>query len=541
MTGLSLAALSVAWGQPVEASFVARGYNFEVGVLSQDVKAFRNRKYVFDVVPDALLGWEFTRLGGGLNSRVRVVAKNDTMVHGATSTKRQDIDMAGWMQHPEWVLRYTDGGHTKMPVFSRALSAGEELDLPEGSWTGLVLLAPKLEIEVLELHPQYKTVPGTVVDYVRSGNKTYIGSPSIAVLPDGSYLASHDLFGGGSGADACGITRVFRSLDRGVTWVRLGDIKGLFWGTLFVHRGVTYAIGTYSRYGNAVIRKSVDRGETWTEPTGARTGLLLAGARYHCAPVPVLVHNGRIWRAMEDAGGGGGWGKHFRAFMMSAPVDADLLVADSWTISNRLPRDSAWREGRFVGWLEGNAVATPEGEVVNVLRAEDPKFGWLAAVIRISSDGKTATFDPGTGFVELPGGNHNKFTIRFDQESRLYWALTNYRPTSRDVRNALALASSPDLKTWDVRSVILFHPDSGHHGFQYPDWQFDGDDLIVASRTAYGDGHGGAHNFHDANYLTFHRVRDFRRVTMADSHPLFKLYHGMRGSAKERQGLPHGR
>ena len=295
MTGLSLAALSVAWGQPVEASFVARGYNFEVGVLSQDVKAFRNRKYVFDVVPDALLGWEFTRLGGGLNSRVRVVAKNDTMVHGATSTKRQDIDMAGWMQHPEWVLRYTDGGHTKMPVFSRALSAGEELDLPEGSWTGLVLLAPKLEIEVLELHPQYKTVPGTVVDYVRSGNKTYIGSPSIAVLPDGSYLASHDLFGGGSGADACGITRVFRSLDRGVTWDRLGDIKGLFWGTLFVHRGVTYAIGTYSRYGNAVIRKSVDRGETWTEPTGARTGLLLAGARYHCAPVPVLVHNGRIW------------------------------------------------------------------------------------------------------------------------------------------------------------------------------------------------------------------------------------------------------
>ena len=34
---------------------------------------------------------------------------------------------------------------------------------------------------------------------------------------------------------------------------------------------------------------------------------------------------------MEDKGGPGtGWGRHFRAFMMSAPVDADLLEAEGW-------------------------------------------------------------------------------------------------------------------------------------------------------------------------------------------------------------------
>jgi hypothetical protein len=42
------------------------------------------------------------------------------------------------------------------------------------------------------------------------------------------------------------------------------------------------------------------------------------------------------------------------------------------------------------------------------------------------------------------------------------------------------------------------------------DWLFDGDDLIVASRTGFDDAEGGAHNFHDANYLTFYRICGFR-------------------------------
>jgi hypothetical protein len=73
-------------------------------------------------------------------------------------------------------------------------------------------------------------------------------------------------------------------------------------------------------------------------------------------------------------------------------------------------------------------------------------------------------------------------------------------------RNTLALVSSEDLRKWQVRAVVLEHPDVSHHGFQYVDWLFDGDDLIAVSRTAFGD----AHNCHDANYLTFHRIRDYR-------------------------------
>jgi hypothetical protein len=59
--------------------------------------------------------------------------------------------------------------------------------------------------------------------------------------------------------------------------------------------------------------------------------------------------------------------------------------------------------------------------------------------------------------------------------------------------------------------VVLRHPDVKAHGFQYADWLFDGADLIAVVRTAFDEPDGTpAHNAHDANYLTFHRVAKFR-------------------------------
>ena len=120
---------------------------------------------------------------------------------------------------------------------------------------------------------------------------------------------------------------------------------------MFLHRGALYLIGTTKEYGDAVIRRSTDGGRTWTDPAMPTADLLLAGP-YHCAPQPVVVHAGRIWRAMEDTKAGGGWGKHFRAFMMSAPEDADLLKAANWTFSNPLARDRVVA-GRQVRRLAG--------------------------------------------------------------------------------------------------------------------------------------------------------------------------------------------
>jgi hypothetical protein len=159
---------------------------------------------------------------------------------------------------------------------------------------------------------------------------------------------------------------------------------------------------------------------------------------------------------------------------------------------------------------------------VEILRVQTKSPAEKAAIVHISKDGKTASFDPSTGFVNFPGGA-KKFTIRFDPPSKLYWSLASIvlerhrAENPGSIRNSLALTCSPDLVKWTVRCLLLYHPDRHKHGFQYVDWLFDGDDLIAACRTAYDDGQGGAHNAHDANFLTFHRFRNFRTKTMADS------------------------
>ncbi len=358
-------------------------------------------------------------------------------------------------------------------------------------------------------------VPGVVINHSPASSKIYLGSPSIAILPNGDYVVSHDCFG--PGARAKGFrTSIFNSKDKGMSWQHLTDIYGQYWSTLFLHNNSLYIMGTGKPYGYTVVRRSTDGGRTWTTPNDKESGLLLGDGKYHTAPVPVVVHDNRIWRAMEDAMGPGGWGHHFRAFIMSAPVNADLLKAESWTCSNRMGRNPKWLNEKFGGWLEGNAVVTPDGNIVNILRVDYRPEGGKAAVINISADGKKASFEPETGFIDFPGGC-KKFTIRFDNISKKYWTLSNaVLPRHKGdnperTRNAVALMSSPDLREWKIRSIILYHPDVKNHGFQYLDWQFEGNDIIAISRTAFDEETGVAHNQHDANYMTFHRVSNFRK------------------------------
>ncbi|MCU0247685.1 MAG: hypothetical protein MUC42_14015 [Bryobacter sp.] len=349
--------------------------------------------------------------------------------------------------------------------------------------------------------------PGVVVHYQPASTGMYVGSPGIAVLPDGSYIAKMDLFGPKSTEKTRAVTKVFRSRDRGATWSPVKDIDGMYWASVFVHRKALYLMGPEKQYGNLMLMRSTDGGATWQS-------VLLAEGKFHCAPVPVVVHRGRIWRAVEDGAGPGGWGSHFRAYVISAPEKSDLMNAKNWSLSNPIGRDPQWLNGDFLGWLEGNVVVDPTGNVVNVLRVDTPKVE-KAAIIR--AQGTQITFDPTTGFIDMPGGA-KKFTIRWDKKSKLYWSLVNVvkpefvGPKPASVRNTLALATSPDLRSWTVRKVILEHPEVKRHAFQYVDWLFEKDDLIVASRTAFDDAEGGAHNAHDANYLTFHRIAGFRNL-----------------------------
>lgn len=371
--------------------------------------------------------------------------------------------------------------------------------------------------------------PGVVIDHVPAATGTYVGSPSLAILPDGRYVACHDLFGPASSEWRGAVTRVFQSGDSGASWSQIATVEPAFWSGLFVHRGELYLMGTTHHHGRIVIRRSRDGGTTWSVPDSAATGLLTEQGEFHTAPMPVLVHRGRLWRAFEDAGGGTEWGKRYAAMMLSAPEDADLLDRRNWAFSNPLPRDAAWLDGRFTGWLEGNAVADADGRVLDILRVDTPSGVERAAIVEISADGRRAAFDPETGFIDFPGGA-KKFTIRRDPRSEaggerpVWWTLATAvapidegRAKPASIRNTLVLLRSHDLRNWEPRSIVLHHPDVAKHAFQYVDWLFDADDLVAVSRTAHDDDTGGAHRAHDANYLTFHRLENFRDRTWADS------------------------
>jgi hypothetical protein len=365
--------------------------------------------------------------------------------------------------------------------------------------------AGKRERQSLQGHNNsHSAVPGVVIDYSPPETRKYIGSPSIAVLPNGHYITSHDFFGPGSKNKR---TAVFCSKDAGKTWQHLTDINGQWWSTLFVHNKELYIMGTSGNFGNAVIRRSIDGGKTWTKPKDNNSGLLATG-HYHTATVPVVAHKGRIWRAMEDVHPEIKW-ENFRCFVMSAPVNADLLNADNWTISNRLRYNPAWPGN---GWMEGNIVVTPEKRLVNILRIRFDG-GEKAAVVRVSPNGKKIFFSAARDFIDFPGGAV-KFTIRYDKVSKRYWVLVNKQRSPWALRNVLALTSSPDLKNWTVESIILQHPDRGKVAFQYVDWLFEGDDIIAVSRTAFNN----ANRAHDANYFTFHRVRNFRNLRLKNTN-----------------------
>ncbi len=368
---------------------------------------------------------------------------------------------------------------------------------------------------ILNVNAQSKKVPGMVINHIPASAKVYIGSPSICILPDGDYVASHDHFGPGSTEYLQALTSVYKSTDRGKSWQKISEINGQFWSNLFVHQDLLYIMGTWKHHGNLIIRRSSDGGISWSEPADHTTGLLFEG-EYHTAPVPVVIHNGRLWRAVENAKSNStAWGKRYSAMVVSVPADADLLNASNWRATCFLPHDSAYLDGQFGGWLEGNAVVTPEGNLVNILRiATSEKGRDMAAIVNISENGLSASFDPSTGFFDFVGGAR-KFTIRFDDRTKRYWTISNMiageftNLPAGSVRNTLVLKSSADLRNWTIHKILLKHPDVKKHGFQYIDWQFDGRDIIFLSRTAYDDKFGGANNYHDANYLTFHRIKNY--------------------------------
>jgi hypothetical protein len=350
---------------------------------------------------------------------------------------------------------------------------------------------------------------GVVIDHSKASTQIYLGSPTIIILKNGNYLASHGEVGPNSNHTTNPKAHISISKDKGVSWERIATLNKIMWANLFFHGDAIYLMGVSKEYGDLVIRKSIDNGTTWTQAKDHTSGLLRTDFEYHTAPVPVVKHKGRIYRAVEVRNPGYGWGFNFETLIISAAMDSDLLQAENWKMSNRLHFDQRWLG---TAWLEGNVVVTTEDKLVNILRVHYTEHGGKIARVSYDTDTNKISFNPDKDFFNFPGGS-KKFTIRFDEKTKRYWTLSNhikdmgYNPER--TRNCLTLSSSKDLLNWEVHEEILYHPDLEKHGFQYADWQFDGNDIISIIRTAYDDEYGGADNQHNNNYMIFKRIKNY--------------------------------
>lgn len=355
---------------------------------------------------------------------------------------------------------------------------------------------------------------GTVVNYLHPDDTCYsfsgraLCSPSLVRHPDGHLLASMDVF---AGEHPQNLTLVFRSDDNGETWHYQCELLPCFWGKMFIHKSELYMLAVSTEYGDLLIGKSVDGGKSFSAPV-----TLLRGSNgkkgysgIHKNPQNIVYHNGRIYETLEW----GSWldkGYFHGAMVMSCDENADLLDPESWHFTLPVVHDPNWEgaapDGRH-GNIEGTLVTAPDGRLYNVMRYQTQAEKKILAFLVEDDPDAPLRYSHAINFE----GNLSKFMIKYDSVSKRYLSIISRRiDEPRTVRNLLSLVASIDLEHWETVCDLIDrrHDDPQMVGFQYIDFEIEGDDIIYLSRTAMNQ----AKNFHDANYSTFHRIESFRSL-----------------------------
>jgi len=355
---------------------------------------------------------------------------------------------------------------------------------------------------------------GTVVNYLHPDDEAYsfsgkyLCSPSLVCHPDGYILASMDLYAANHPQN---LTLIFRSDDSGKTWHYVSELMPCFWGKLFIHKGELYMLACSTEYGDLLIGKSQDGGKTFSAPVTLLRG---SNGKYgndgiHKNPQNIVCHNGRIYETLE-------WGtwqnKEYchSAMVMSCDENADILIPENWSFTEPKkfsPTDAPELADmpEYTMTIEGTLVVSPDNKLLNIMR-----FG---------KSGFALVYEVDTQNHESPlkycycmdfNANLSKFMIKYDSQSSRYLTIADYIYDENCIRNYLVLMESFDLKKWDiVCDLIDFRgADKNQVGFQYVDFEFNNDDIIYLCRTAINN----AHNFHDSNYSTFHRIKNFRSL-----------------------------
>ena len=369
----------------------------------------------------------------------------------------------------------------------------------------------------------------------------YLYTPALLEGFNGRFVAAVDL--GGPGTDKLtgpksdlgdyktgNQIRVLLSDDRGNTWRETSARIPMMHEILFKAGKALYMIG---HSGRLLITKSLDNGETWSEPA-----VLFPERRWHQSCGTVDHRDGKVYLVYEKWIYEGHQWPGVAPVLLAAEEDKDLTVAANWTFSKpfnpdpimvaaapsgipALPTD--FQPGHPApGILETSVLRIydpkhpffdPNDKTVILLMRAHTGFSDIGAILKgvENPDGSLEIsqiqnrFGNKLFYIHIPGANI-KFHLAYDDVTKLYWMVHSQIDGRVAERRRLALSFSKDLLTWTFAGLIAVGP-SNNGARHYATCMISGDDLFVLSRS--GDEH--AKNAHDNNLTTFHRVADFRK------------------------------
>lgn len=339
-------------------------------------------------------------------------------------------------------------------------------------------------------------------------------SPSILSTQDENgdtvLYASYELCSvEGSYSEVATKTVIRKSKDGGLTWQQIAVINELRWGDLFLVGETVYLMGCMRNTGNTLLVR-VNKDDTVYSKS-----LFYYGCS---GPHENLIADGILYVPYDT------YGVH------SIPITEDLFDLSKWTSTEAVFKNSkearAWfseTSGHQIGSGAGTAMNAEgnmifyNGEVYVMYRLESQPYGNYALLMKVSKDRENLLFlENGESLVALPT-TVSKFNIKYDESSGLYLCISNLWTVESNcrARNVLGLSVSSDMINWTVVDTLLIEREmmnaecsSWLHAYQYPDWDFDGDDIVMVIREATGF----CNHFHDGRYCTFYRISDFRKL-----------------------------
>ena len=340
------------------------------------------------------------------------------------------------------------------------------------------------------------------------------GAPSFVVDSSGVYWVAvgpgdEDWFTNAT-------TRVFRSVDSGVTWTEYGTIDGAG-VSLFCNEGALCAVGLS---GKSIFKVWTDDGQGVFAEAAAAEGP--SGVSYFAMGGDAVVKSSRLLKPIAVC-----VTNVWKPAYVSFPVASGQFSAGSVTIT----RSASYFINLNAKGNDGNVYTTlsralggtvvDSGSVVRMfwpfIDEHSPSYNIplgpeRSASLDIYSNGNFENYR-----VDQFRGGAKPFTIRYDDVAKMYWTVvspvTNQAQVvdanPADVKGTLAVYSSPDLQAWYPCGTIAdLAPGDG--GFLATAFAVDGDDLVMASSVAVDDGMGVP--IGGGNYMAFRRIAGFRSV-----------------------------